>query len=54
LFPSLDIFFSLFKALNSSLSCMHTIWILIKTMLEMRQNFESRLCSRNAMYKRDV
>jgi hypothetical protein len=23
-------FFSLFKALNSSLSCMHTIWILKK------------------------
>jgi hypothetical protein len=29
-FPSLDIFFSLSKALNSSLSCMHTIWILNK------------------------
>jgi hypothetical protein len=43
------------KALNSSLSCMQTIWIFQKkTMLEMRQNFESRLCSRNAMYKRDV
>jgi hypothetical protein len=25
-----------------------------KTMLETRRNFESRLCSRNAMYKRDV
>jgi hypothetical protein len=25
-FTSLHIFFSLFKALNSSLSCMHTIW----------------------------
>jgi hypothetical protein len=26
----------------------------LKTMLETRRNFESRLCSRNAMYKRDV
>jgi hypothetical protein len=34
---------------------MHTIWIFNKkNKLEMRQNFESRLCSTNAMYKRDV
>jgi hypothetical protein len=44
----------LFKALNSSLSCMHTIWNFKLTMLETRRKFESRLCSRNAMYKRDV
>jgi hypothetical protein len=25
-----------------------------KSMLEMRRNFESKLCSRNTMYKRDV
>jgi hypothetical protein len=30
IFPYLDIFFSLFKALNSSLFFMHTIWILKK------------------------
>jgi hypothetical protein len=29
-FPPLHIFFSLFKALNSSLSCMYTIWFLNK------------------------
>jgi hypothetical protein len=44
----------LFKALNSSLSYMHTIWNFKQTMLETRRNFESRLCSRNVMYKRDV
>jgi hypothetical protein len=26
----------------------------IKTMLETRQNFENRLCSRNSMYKGDM
>jgi hypothetical protein len=53
-----SLYFSLswhdFKPLNSSLSCMHTIWNFKYTMLETRRNFESRLCSRNAMYKRDV
>jgi hypothetical protein len=43
----------LFKALNSSLSCMYTIWNFKYTMLETTRNFEGRLCSRNVMYKRD-
>jgi hypothetical protein len=33
---------------------MHTIWNFNLTMLGTRRNFENRLCSRNAMYKRDV
>jgi hypothetical protein len=33
---------------------MHTFWNFKQTMLETRRNFGSRLCSRNAMYKRDV
>jgi hypothetical protein len=44
----------LFKALSSSLSRMHTIWNFNLTMLETRQNFKNRLCSRNAMHRRDV
>jgi hypothetical protein len=32
----------------------HNLNFKIKTMLEMRQNFENRMCSRNTMYKRDM
>jgi hypothetical protein len=32
----------------------HNLIFLKKTMLVTRWNFESRLCSRNAMYQRDV
>jgi hypothetical protein len=32
----------------------HNLNFKIKTMLETRQNFEKRLCSRNTMYKRDI
>jgi hypothetical protein len=32
----------------------HTLNFKIKTMLEMRRNFENRLCSRNMMYKIDI
>jgi hypothetical protein len=32
----------------------HNLNFKIKTMLEMRRNFENWLCSRNMMYKRDI
>jgi hypothetical protein len=32
----------------------HTLNFKIKTMLEMRRNFENRLCSRNMIYKIDI
>jgi hypothetical protein len=32
----------------------HILNFKTKTMLEMRRNFENRLCLRNSMYKRDI